>query len=305
MHFQFNTFNITGQGRLAMQDILSNIGRQMEALGHECFWSDDGFAAGPDTYCILTEGFFDNHIETMRQAQEAGVKFIILATEAPGLHGFNAGLTDELVVRQRTFWKAASHAHAIWATILNSVGWYSQFKIPCAYAELGYAPESVRHPENLLGLDHDYGFFGSLTERRNKMLHAFARSTVDGHRARVRYVNFDTVQNRDSAMARCRVILQIRPHDQMAMLSTSRCATAMHIGRPVIAEHHKEPGVWKDIIEFAHPDVFILRAAKMHRRWEAAYAEQFAAFKAILPPEKCIGRTIALTLPPRVEEKVA
>lgn len=303
--FAFNTFNITGLGRLAMQDILSNFGRQMEALGHECFWSDDGFAAGPDTYCVLTEGFFDNHIETMRQAYEQGVKFIIIATEAPGLTGFNAGLTDELVVRQRTFGNAARYAHAIWHTLPDAGPWYSQFKIPTAHLEIGYSPNSVRHPENPAGLDHDYGFFGSLTERRNKMLHAFARSTVDGHRARVRYVNFDSVQNRDAAMMRCRVVLQIGAHDKMNVLSTSRCATSLHIGRPIIAERHKNPGVWADIVELVHTDVFILRAAKMHARWEAAHAEQMERFKALLPPEKCIGRTIALTLPQPAEAKVA
>ena len=279
-----------------MQDILSNIARQLEALGHECYWADEGFAGGDDTYVLLTEGFFGNHLEVMRDACARGIKFIILATEAPGQTGFNAGLTDELIARQRTFPQAASYAHAIWCTIKDSVPWYSRFGRPAAHLELGYAPASVRHPENPAGLDHDYGFFGSMTPRRYKMLHQFARSKVDGHRARVRYTSFETVHNRDAQMVRCRVILQIRPHEKMAMLSSSRCATALHIGRPVIAEHHVEVGAWKDIIEFAHPDVFTIKAAKMHARWEAAHAEQFERFRALLPPEKCVGETIRLTL---------
>lgn len=297
MQFQFNTFNITGLGRVAMQDIFSNICRQMEALGHEAFWTDDGFAHGDDAYVILTEGFFDTHLEVMKQAAESGVKFIIMGTEAPSKDGFNGGLTEELRVRQKTFYKAAEYAVAIWCTILNSVEWYSQFGKPAAFLDLGYAPASVRHPTNPAGLDHDYGFFGSITERRYKMLENFARSRVDGHKARVRAVSFDTVENRDSAMSRCRVVLQIRAHEKMAMLSTSRCSTALHIGRPVIAENHLDPGPWAEIIEFAHPDIFILKAARMHARWQEAHAEQFERFKRLLPPEACVGKTIAATLP--------
>ncbi len=292
--FHFSTFNITGLGRLAMQDIISNIGRQMEALGHEMFWTDDGFAEGDDTYVVLCEGFFDNHLAMMREAHAAGVKFIILATETPGAQGFNEGLTDELITRQRTFPEAAKYSAAIWHTSEGSDEWYAQFGIPCAHIELGYAPASMRNPVNVL--DHDFGFFGSMTERRYKVLQKFARSRINGHRALVRYTQFESVEARDMQMARCRVMLQVMAHDVMGRVSTSRCCTAMHIGRPVIAEYHSNPGVWKDIIEFVHPEIFIHRAFKMHARWEAAYAEQFARFKELLAPEKCVGRTIAATL---------
>ncbi len=293
MIFQFNTFNITAIGRLAMQDILSNIGRQMEALGHEMFWSDDGFAQGDDTYVILCEGFFDNHLEVMREAKVAGVKFIIFATETPSALGFNAGLTEEMRVRQRTFGEAAKCAVAIWYSSVGSGEWYAKFGLPVAHIELGYAPNSVRHPQNVL--DHDFGFFGSLTKRRHAILRRVAREKIGDHRALVRYTQFESVEMRDAQMVRCRVILQIRPHEAMGRVSTSRCCTALHIGRPVIAEHHSHPGVWGEIIEFAHHDIFIQRAIRMHGRWEVAYAEQFARFKELLSPEKCVGLTIKET----------
>lgn len=295
--FQFTTLNLTGLGRLGMGDIISNIAEQMRALGHEVIWNDDGFAIGDDVYVLIFESFFSVHIDALRQAHAEGAKIIIIATEKPGELGFNSGLTEELIVRQKNFAEATKYACAIWVTIPEWIPWYCKFRLPTAEVALGYAPGLVRSPE-VGEIDHDFGFFGSMTPRRIKVLERLAREKVGDRRALVRYVQFESAEARDMQMARCKVIVQISHHEKMQILSGSRCCTALHIGRPVFAEHHAECGPWKDIIEFAHPDVFAQKAIQMLPRWREAFAEQFAKFKEIMPPEKCVGRTIKETLEP-------
>lgn len=292
--FQFSTFNVTPLGRRALEDIISNICRQLDSLGHKSYWCDEAFSLETDTYVVVFEGFLPPHIEFLRACRQDGAKIIIVGTEAPGAHGFNSGLTPELLLRQKLFPAAAHEAAAIWYTVPDSGRWYGTFGPPAAYLELGYAPASVRHPA--AQLDHDFGFFGSMTRRRWKLLQKFARASIGSRKATVRYAELIAGEERDAQMARARVMLQIRAHEKMQNLSTSRLCTAMHIGRPVIAEMHEDPGVWGRIIEFAHPAKFIDQAIDMSKRWQEAYEEQFARFKTLLPPEKCVGRAIEQTL---------
>ncbi|MEK7749585.1 MAG: hypothetical protein AAB277_01250, partial [Planctomycetota bacterium] len=82
-----------------------------------------------------------------------------------------------------------------------------------------------------------FGFFGSLSRRRLKILKTLARYI--GSEKAIRVVSdFPTQDERDAAMRSARVILQIRKYDEMGLVSSSRCNTALCNGRPVIAEPH-------------------------------------------------------------------
>jgi hypothetical protein len=278
--------------------VISLIGRQLEALGHTVEWSNEGLYTAPGTCNILVEGFSEPHIDYMRQCKEAGGRIIIIATEEPTPTGFNHGIIEDMKRRQAIFPEAAKYADAIWHLVPGCTDWYGQFGAPAAFLDLGYSPKMVRSVD--VQLDHDFGFFGSITPRRQKIMQKFADSGL-----KVRQIQFGSCAARDYEMSRCRVILQIRSHEQMGLISNSRCCTALHLGRPVIAEPHANPGKWTEIIEFAPIEFYMQRAVFMRKNWRDAYKAQFNKFKALLSPENCVGRTIENTMPDIIQKMAA
>lgn len=291
MIFLFNVWNHIQLGQMSLQDPMSLIGRQLEALGHKAQWANDGFYTAPGTYNILFEGFSPYHVSQMKWCKENGGKIIIIATEEPTEKGFNHGILPDMIRRQAIFPEAAKYADAIWHLVPGCTEWYGQFGTPAAFLDLGYSPGMVRAPESKL--DHDFGFFGSLTPRRQQILDRFVRAGK-----KLRWVQFASCAQRDYEMSRCRVVLQIRAHDEMGLISNSRCCTALHLGRPVIAEPHANPGVWPQIIDFVELDLFVHRAIQMRKQWREVHEQQMARFKTLLSPENCVGKTLNETLFP-------
>ena len=303
MHFLINAANHNKLGQLSLQDVFSLIGRQLEALGHTVQWCNDGLYTGASTCNILLEGFAAPHIDSMRQCHEAGGKIIIIATEEPTPEGFNHGILPDMIRRQRVFPDAAQYADAIWYLVPGCQEWYGQFGTPAAHLDLGYSPGMVRRVG--VQVDHDFGFFGSITPRREQILMRVAASRIDGRRAKVRWVQFASCAERDAEISRCRVVLQLRAHEAMGLLSNSRCCTALHLGCPVIAEPHANPGAWPSIIEFASTDLLVHRAIKMRKSWREVHAAQLARFQHLLSPERCVGRALEATLNLNLMERAA
>ena len=99
---------------------------------------------------------------------------------------------------------------------------------------------------------------------------------------------------RDQEMRRARVILQLRVHNKMGLVSSSRCATALHFGRPVVAEPHELSDYWRDIIHFSKSESSLVEEAFMVRSlWKQFYEKQMAQFRKIMSPERCIGEPLA------------
>ena len=102
-------------------------------------------------------------------------------------------------------------------------------------------------------------------------------------------------EHRDREMGRCRVILQIRASDKLGLVSSSRCATALHLGRPVVAEPHKLDGHWKDVVHFSKSlDDFVSDAIKVRAFWQSYHDKQLAQFRKLFSPERCIGEGLSL-----------
>jgi hypothetical protein len=190
--------------------------------------------------------------------------------------------------------------------------WYGQFA-PSAYVELGYAPTLYRPTQQ--EPEYQFGFFGSLTPRRLKVLRRLAKTVCPGVEKAVRVeATFATQEERDRIMRQAKVIVQVRKWEEMGLVSSSRCNTALHLGRPVVAEPHLLAEQWRDVIRFsphckkcqegqtirlgrndtcdACLQNFFNDALMMLTSWRGIHANQFAKFKVAMSPEACVGQAI-------------
>ena len=291
-------FNHGLMGQRSLEDVVGIFGHQLRALGHEIVWDprNDRFLSGSEGYNLIVEGFTPDSVAAIAEGYNNGAKFLILATEEPTPKGFNHGTQKEMVMRQETFKDGAQFADGIFHLVPGgyTAKWYSQFA-PTAYVELGFARSLVR-PDDGREPIYDFGFFGSLSKRRLKILRKLAQYTGKQNAVRV-VADFPDQTSRDHAMREAKVILQLRKFDEMGLVSSSRCNTALCLGRPVVAEPHDLSKPWDSIVHFSKSmENFYGEALAVCAVWRNVHAGQFRKFKEILPPERCVGEPLAFVL---------
>lgn len=278
-------------GQESLKDVIGVMAHQMRAVGHEPKFrkENDQLLVGKETgYNIVVEGFFPEAVRVIAEAHANGARFIILATEEPSEKGFNQGTQQQMVERQRMFPLAAKYADGILHLVPGEhvARWYGQFA-PTAYAELGYAGSLVRD-DPWFKPEFDFGFFGSISNRRKRLLKNLSKNN-GGKPVKV-VADFPDQDTRDKKMRDVKVILQVRKFDEMGLVSSSRCNTALCIGRPVVAEPHLLSDPWDKIVRFASSDEdFVNQALVTKASWRGAWAQQMERFKRMLTPERCIG----------------
>lgn len=280
----FTTFNHCADGQRAVRDVFDIMGAQLKALGHEVY-EQEGFLPG---YNFIAESFADPRFPALPNiiaSKAAGsCRFICVATERPGTMAFNDAPDQGMLDRQQIFPEAMKHFDAILHLVPGNdvTAWYSCFR-PAAYAELGYAPGLMR--DDGTEPTFDFGFFGKRTPRREAILDRLQRygSLITVH-------DFAPGEERDRQMRKAKIIVQIREHEATPVCSSSRCCTALSLGRPVIAEPHPAPGVWGEIVWFAPSiDAFLEDAARALTYWRQLHEVQLAKFKERMTPERCVG----------------
>lgn len=292
MNFQFWLENHTPTGQRSLEDVIGIIGHQLRALGHRALWDKENrnlFITKQMGYLVVVEGFTPNMIPFFKQKHEEGVRFICVATEEPTPDGFNWGLDGEMRKRQENFHLVAPYLDGIVCLVPGKhvTDWYGQWA-PTAYTELGYAPSLVR--QQRARPTHDFGFYGSLSKRRFKLLRKLATACNGSIKL---MTDFRTQEERDVSMQGAKVLLQIRKEEKMGLVSSSRCNTALCIGRPIVAEPHDLSKPWDEIVRFSRTtEAFIDHALMLRSAWQGIHADQFAKFKAALPPEACIGKAL-------------
>ena len=290
MRFNFSVFNHSEIGRASLQDPIQIIANQLTALGHKAEHSDEIILRGKEGINILIEGFTPYSINFIKEGKtQHDARFIFIATEEPTPKGFNYGADKYMIMRQAIFPEAAKYAEAILALVPNTASWYSKYA-PAEQIELGYAPGLVR--PQFRQPDADYGFYGSISRRRDKILKRLQRmGTVK--RISLHDANASDQQSRDLAMQGAKVIVQIRILEKMGLVSSSRCATALSLGRPVIAEPHELSRPWDQIIRFsANLDDFYKEVQAYKPFWKALHMQQFERFRDIMTPAACIGNAL-------------
>lgn len=297
-------WNHTEAGKRSLEDVIGIFGHQMRALGHWIIWDPENdkaddikFITGENEYNLIVEGFTPPIVDLIAKAQhQTGARFLCLATEEPTPRGFNHGTQREMVWRQEIFPQAMKYFDGIMHLVPGQAvhDWYSQFA-PTAYVELGYAPSLLRKdPYAFKEPKFEFGFYGSLTPRRLSLLKRLARRTGKADAIRV-VADFTTQTERDIAMQEAKVILQIRKFDEMGLVSSSRCNTALMCGRPVVAESHdttlSKP--WDSIVKFTNSeDEFFHTAMLTAKHWRGTHSAQLARFKEKLSPEVCVGAAL-------------
>jgi hypothetical protein len=302
-------------GQRSLEDPVKIVGSQLCALGHFAAWdpsnqhfllshlepnsvkmNDVTLPAGP-AYNVLIEGFTPAIVEIIADYHRQGARFLCLATEEPTAKGFNWGTQREMIARQEAFPLVAPYLDGILHLVpgQNVTDWYSRYA-PSAYVELGYAPGLVRC-ETQREPPYDFGFYGSMTPRRLKILKKLAKrssaSKPPGAQT-VRVVSdFASGAERDAAMQSSKVIVQLRKFDAMGLVSSSRCNTALCLGRPVVAEPHELSKPWDTVVDFAERKAdFVNLAMATLADWRGAHARQFAAFRETFSPEFCVGNAL-------------
>src|SRR6266487_546903 len=185
----FNLLNHNEIGQRSLEDVIGIFGRQLRALGHTAIWDqkNDKFVQNGG-FNVVVEGFTHQTIGLLANAHAQGCRFLILATEEPTLKdpngsysdpanwkGFNHGTQVEMIQRMFAFPHAAKFCEGILHLVPGEhvKNWYGQFA-RASYVELGYAPSLERwqgQPEP----DYDFGFYGSGTPRRERLLKRLAR----------------------------------------------------------------------------------------------------------------------------------
>lgn len=295
MEFLFWLANHSKLGQRSLEDVIGIVGHQLRALGHQAVWdpANKHLLPGDRGYNVVVEGFTPGVVDVLAAGRQDGARFICLATEEPTPKGFNWGTQPEMTMRQHTFCLAAPYLDAIWHLVPGRgvTDWYSQHA-PSAYVELGYAPTLVR-PQMRKPV-YDFGFYGSVTPRRLKWLRKLARRTGKAEAVRV-VADFQSQEERDLAMQEAKVIVQIRKFDKMGLVSSSRCNTALCLGRPVVAEPHELSKPWDEVIYFADKKGdFVNLCMDVLQKWEAHWLAQMNKFAEKFPPEYCLGEALAL-----------
>lgn len=301
MRMIVHLWNHNEVGKRSLEDVVGIIGQQLRALGHYVVHDPGNDARAPVDggqvlyvakelgYNLIVEGFTDWSVAMLKGAYDNGARFICIATEEPTPAGFNHGLDREMVQRQAKFQEAAPYLDGIWHLVPGQAvtDWYAQYA-PTSYLELGYAPRLVR-PDPRITPTYEFGFYGSMSPRRKALLTRLARATGAKNAVRV-VMDFKTQEARDAAMREAKVIVQVRKFDQMGLVSSSRCNTALCIGRPVVAEPHELSQGWEDVVKFTRTEEEFISVALLTRnRWREAHALQFERFKRKFSPEKCVG----------------
>src|SRR6516162_7030490 len=128
MNFLFNLFNHSDLGRRSLEDVITIIGHQLRALGHNVLWldSNERTLTRDHGYNVIVEGFTPGSIAVIKDAYEQGCRFICIATEEPTLLGFNHGRDREMVLRQARFVQAAQYFDGILHLVpgQNVTRWY-------------------------------------------------------------------------------------------------------------------------------------------------------------------------------------
>src|SRR6266849_4869590 len=297
MRFLFWLGNHSDLGKTSLEDVIGIIGHQLKALGHEVIYnSSNNQLLGPDNGInMIVEGFTPGEggsINALQAGYNSGARFVIIATEEPTEKGFNHGLDHEMTKRQEWFPLAAKFAEGILYLVPGEFthNWYNQWA-PSAHIELGYASTLVRG-QDWQEPTFDFGFFGSLTKRRLKILKKLARHMGTDRAVRIE-AGFPSQALRDKAVREARVIVQLRKADAMGLVSSSRCNTTLCLGRPIVAEPHDLSYPWNQVVKFSETsDSFLNDCIMARTAWKGLHAKQMERFQAIMTPEWCIGRAL-------------
>jgi hypothetical protein len=294
MNFHFSNFNHCPMGKIAIQDIVAILGHQLLALGHGVHWPNGSgdFTVDENTVNVVLESFAEpGYLDALVNAHARGARFLCVATEQPTPLGFNYGTAYGMVERQNVFPAAARCFDGILHLVAGDevTSWYASLA-PAAHVELGYAPSLENISHGLRSeLKYDFGFYGQMTHRRRRILDQLEEvgSVLVEDRLELQR------EERDELMRQARVIVTIRASDDVSYVSSTRCVTALAIGRPVVGEPHASAGIWGRIVHLSKSqNDFYDDAWSVANVWRTEWNAQRDRLMNLLPPRACLGQAL-------------
>lgn len=288
MIFNFNRFNHIPVGRISLNDVCNLIGAQLKDLGHKPI-QDDHRLYEPPVINVVFEHFDDVSIPTMQEAVRNGAKIVVVATENPTAEGFN-GYNEHHNMRARMmrFPEVGSIVSAIWCLIPAAVSWYRSVNRNTHLIELGYSP-ILQQDVGQLEPRHDFSLYGQITPyRRALALELRKKYSLLAPQKLPDVPNYLPEKDRDAMVRDAKWSLHLKQKPDWNIISASRCATSLHLGRPVLSEWIHGSSPWMNVIDFAPGKMTDWDMPD----WRAAYERQAAAFRT-LTAEKCLGEAVS------------
>ena len=291
-------FNFVLSADAQAGDQVDDMRDQIEVLGHE-FTVSRGEWIEPPSFNLFCEGVSDASADRVAALGQAGYQLIVLVTEKPTL---------------------VTHEGLIWNYHTGSVAWNDRAEIfvataPNFISAWCYAPRAAakvrRFIPNAVDIDvawgkrflvakphekprYDFGFFGGLTPRRERVLNHIAKR---GHSVDV-IPHSTPLAVRDSRVANSKVVIEPKQYHWWDLASPIRYMTALCHGRPVVAEarSREAQGRWAKVVSFAPEHAFYETAAAALGHWQELHRRQTAAFK-MLP--SLVAKAVSLLPVPR------
>lgn len=297
MKFNFALFNHSKTGLATYYDIVNAIAGQLWDLGHEVYRDDERFHPAPIVN-FMFEGFNPQINKwLLPQVVEQGYRVICIQTEQHGKKAFNnKSYVKELVERQRFYPAGIKQCLGALCLVPGEHKWTRLFNPRAFDLELGWSQFRENKTRYNAEPVYDFCFYGGYTTRRKQI---FQQLEKKGYIIAYAPEYGEDLQARDNLIASSRVVIGPKPHPGWNLVSGSRWATALSIGRPGITEPHSGQSTWKQIIRFSKSYAsFIDECEEVLHNWQAEYQKQYQAFKNLLGPSSpmCIEQAMKFIL---------
>ena len=231
-HFNLSLFNFSGAGLASYADIARGLQAQLAEHGHTFSVNDNFFP--PPIVNLIAEGFNKQTITMLLRRRQSGIRFALLVTEMPTRIGKHAFLWN---YRTDTYWTERAHFFiealpvfdAAWCLVDGAAQFVGRY-IPAIDIKIGYSHRLMQPAIAAIQPDFDFCIFGSRTPRRDLVVAMFQRA---GHSV-LPVWHMPGVAERNTAIGRAKVSLDIKIEPWWPLISTSRISAALYCGRPCV-----------------------------------------------------------------------
>lgn len=305
--FNFSTAQHSEGGAASLEDPIRLLTAQLLDLGHQVVRSE-WVLMPPPVINILFEGFAGAGMEILRGAHGTGCILVCIATEQPTMGHRRQGWTwnhnppdgddyqRSMAQRCRVFPEACKYLDAVFTLVPGTERWYRHHHKNVHGVELGYSPRLMVPPSDHVP-DADWSFYGTMSAHRHKVIENIGEA---GMTIRVGQGLLPQEQ-RDNMVTDAKGVLHIKQHRNWQIMSSARCAVALHRRRfvfcadPVgVVEH--VGSAYRDVVAVSpshREDVVTEWARGLLKKWEYVRDMQVKLFQQTMGAQRCLGNALA------------
>lgn len=252
------------------RDVILPIKFVLEALGHAVYIS--GPQLESSCFNIILGGYFLPG-ETMRAVAKSGIRFAVLNSEitANDMLNFNPKKVD-FMNDYLPFMKAGKF---IWDLVPDNLADHRRHGNNAHLIEWGWHPkaEEVQHYDSK---DLDFYFFGSLTERRKRLLQKLVNAGLNG------YVDHSCPYFvRNDRIGRAKVQVNLTQTDNFTHINGIRICYLANNRCCIISEKENDPANYLEYAELVSPETLVdkVKSLLADDHWKTRGEEAYEALK--------------------------